>query len=111
LIFLNQIYQKNQWVVIKYHLLLKNKNKLSIIIIERMPRQINLTLQKQFGENLRRIRESKGLSLLDLANRSELDKSNIGKIENGKHNIQLSKIFELAKGLDVEPKLLLEFKI
>jgi transcriptional regulator with XRE-family HTH domain len=66
-------------------------------------------IQLKFGENLRRIRESKGYSLNDLANRCDIDKSNISKIENGRFNLQLTKILELAKGLGVEAKQLLDF--
>jgi transcriptional regulator with XRE-family HTH domain len=57
------------------------------------------------------IREERNLSLRSLAAKCDLDDSQISKIENGKTNIQLSTIFELAKGLDVEPKALLDFKI
>jgi hypothetical protein len=32
-------------------------------------------------------------------------------MENGKTNLQLSSIFELAKGLEVNPKELLDFEI
>ena len=74
-----------------------------------MPKTNNQEIQTRFGDNLRRIRESKGYSLNDLAIRCEIDKSNIGKIENGKFNLQLTKIFELAKGLGIEPKNLLDF--
>lgn len=66
-------------------------------------------LQKQFGEHLKRIREKKGLSLRQVATNCDLDDSNISKIENGKFNVQLSTIIELAKGLDIEPKELLDF--
>ncbi|HEY4323625.1 MAG TPA: helix-turn-helix transcriptional regulator [Mucilaginibacter sp.] len=68
-------------------------------------------LTERFGEHLKKIREARGLSLRDLELRCELDNSKISKIENGKFNIQLSTIFELAKGLGVEPKELLDFKI
>ena len=68
-------------------------------------------LKQKFGSHIRRIRESKGYSLLDVDFRCDLDESNISKIENGKVNIQLSTIFELAKGLGVEAKELLDFKI
>lgn len=68
-------------------------------------------LQLKFGEHLKRIREGKGLSLRLLAVRCELDDSQISKIENGKTNLQLSTIFELAKGLGIEAKDLLNFKI
>ncbi len=64
-----------------------------------------------FGENLKKIRQEKGLSLRKMATLCNLDDSNISKIENGKFNIQLSMstIFELAKGLNIKPKELLDF--
>ncbi|HVX00166.1 MAG TPA: helix-turn-helix transcriptional regulator [Candidatus Babeliaceae bacterium] len=74
-----------------------------------MPKYNDQEIQSKFGENLRRIRMAKGYSLQDLANLCDVDKSNIGKIENGHFNLQLTKIFELAKGLGVSPKDLLDF--
>ena len=72
-------------------------------------KQTTEDLQYKFGANLKKIRTEKTLSLRELAARCDLDDSNISKIENGKVNIQLSTIFELAKGLGVEPKELLDF--
>lgn len=66
-------------------------------------------LKEKFGSHLKKIRESKGMSLIEVDRRCDLDESNISKIENGKVNIQLSTIFELAKGLGVEAKELLDF--
>jgi len=66
-------------------------------------------LQERFGTNLKKIRDAKGFSLRSLAANCDLDDSQISKIENGKTNIQLSTIFELAKGLGVEAKELLDF--
>jgi transcriptional regulator with XRE-family HTH domain len=66
-------------------------------------------LKEKFGSHLKKIRESKGMSLIEVDRRCDLDESNISKIENGKVNIQLSTIFELAKGLGVEAKDLLDF--
>jgi transcriptional regulator with XRE-family HTH domain len=68
-------------------------------------------LQTEFGENLKTIREGKNMSLRDVSLKCSLEDTKISKIENGKFNIQLSTIFELAKGLGVEPKELLDFKI
>ena len=68
-------------------------------------------LQAKFGTNLKKIREGKEYSLRLLAAKCDLDDSQISKIENGKTNIQLSTIFELARGLGVDPKELLDFKI
>jgi transcriptional regulator with XRE-family HTH domain len=67
--------------------------------------------KERFGENLKKIRESKKLSLLQMSYNCSLDESNISKIEHGKFNITLSTIIELAKGLDVPPKRLLDFEI
>lgn len=68
-------------------------------------------LKDAFGAHVKRLRQSKNLSLVQVDQNCELDESNISKIENGKVNVQLSTIFELAKGLGVEPKELLDFKI
>lgn len=72
-------------------------------------KQVTQEIQEKFGDNLKKVRTNKGLSLRSLASMCNLDDSNISKIENGKVNIQLSTIFELAKGLNVEPKELLDF--
>ncbi|GAA4202570.1 hypothetical protein GCM10022289_17520 [Pedobacter jeongneungensis] len=66
-------------------------------------------IQNNFGFNLKKIRNSKGLSLRAMARNCDIDDSNISKIENGKFDVQLSTIFELAKGLDIHPKDLLDF--
>lgn len=69
------------------------------------------SLKQKFGKNLQKIREGKKLSLLDLSYNTSLDDSNISKIEHGKFNITLATIVELAKGLDVHPKKLLDFEL
>ena len=93
-----------------YHDLFINKHKIHQIINgARMSKPRDNKLQEKFGEHLRKTRESQGLSLSKLASKCEIDKSNISKIERGKFNIQLTKIFELAKGLEVEPQQLLNF--
>jgi transcriptional regulator with XRE-family HTH domain len=68
-------------------------------------------LQENFGKHLKFLREERSLSLRGLASMCDLDSSKISKIENGKTNLQLSSIFELAKGLGIEPKELLDFNI
>jgi len=66
-------------------------------------------LKKRFGNHLQRLREKKGLSLLKMSYNCSIDESKISKIEQGKFNITIATIFELAKGLGVEPKELLDF--
>ncbi len=63
-----------------------------------------------FGENLKRIRESKNLSFRQLATRCNIDYSDLSKIEKGKRDIQLSTLLELSKGLDIHPRVLFDFE-
>ncbi|WP_276480214.1 helix-turn-helix domain-containing protein [Paraflavitalea pollutisoli] len=67
-------------------------------------------LNIDFGEHLRSLRKEKGLSLRQMEEQCDLDNSNISKIENGKFDIQLSTIVELAKGLNVHPRELLDYR-
>ncbi|MDH2208569.1 helix-turn-helix domain-containing protein [Empedobacter falsenii] len=64
-----------------------------------------------FGKNLEKIRTEKGLSYRQLAQRCDVDFSEISKIEKGERNIQITTIVELAKGLNKSPKDLFDFKI
>jgi transcriptional regulator with XRE-family HTH domain len=66
-------------------------------------------LNLAFGENLRKIRDSKKISLLQLSYNCSIDESKISKIEHGRFNIKLSTVFELAKGLNVGTEKLLNF--
>ncbi len=68
-------------------------------------------LMKLFGAHLKKIRESKNLSLLDTDYGSTLNESNISKYENGRREPQLSTIFKLAKALKVHPKDLFDFGV
>jgi transcriptional regulator with XRE-family HTH domain len=70
----------------------------------------NPDLIKAFGVNLRRVRESKELTQEELAYRCELPLSQVGRIERGVQSPTLSTLYILADGLDVEAKVLLDFK-
>lgn len=74
-----------------------------------MARKDHSLIQKKFGENLQKIRNDKNLSLRELAAKCDVDDSKISKIENGKFNIALSTIIELAKGLEIDAKELMDF--
>jgi transcriptional regulator with XRE-family HTH domain len=56
---------------------------------------------KEFGSNLKKIRQRKGLSLRALSYECSIDFSDIGKIERGETNITLLTIMQLAKALNV----------
>ncbi len=64
---------------------------------------------KAFGERISKLRKSKNLSYRKLAQRCNVDYSDISKIEKGLIKIQLPTILELAKGLDVHPRDLFDF--
>ncbi|QEK50933.1 helix-turn-helix transcriptional regulator [Pedobacter aquae] len=66
-------------------------------------------IKRKFGEKIQQMRKKKNLTLRKVAQNCDLDDSNISKIENGKFDVRLSTIFELAKGLGVEAKELVDF--
>ncbi|MET3979671.1 transcriptional regulator with XRE-family HTH domain [Mucilaginibacter sp. UYP25] len=64
---------------------------------------------KNFGENLSRLRLVKGLSYRKMAQNCMIDHADIKKYEKGETNLSLLTLKELAKGLNIEAKELLEF--
>ena len=66
--------------------------------------------KKLFGENLRKLRELREMSLLESDYQSELNESNISKYEHGKRDLRLSTIIKLATMLKVHPKDLFNFE-
>ncbi|WP_166962023.1 helix-turn-helix domain-containing protein [Yeosuana marina] len=71
-----------------------------------------------FGLNLKKIRESKGLSqfelasaINDLTSNSEFEKTTISRIENGRTNITLTTAIKLSLALSIELKELFSVKI
>jgi transcriptional regulator with XRE-family HTH domain len=66
--------------------------------------------QVLFGKQLEKQRTIKNLSYRQLAQRCDLDHSDISKMEKGERNIKLSSILQLSKGLNIHPKELFEFE-
>lgn len=64
---------------------------------------------KKFGQHLKKLREKKGLSMRELASRCDVDYAKISKLENNKANLTLTTLLELADGLEVDPKELVDF--
>ena len=65
-----------------------------------MPKLKNSILIK-FGENVREIRRSKGLSQEQLSFKADLHRTYIGMIERAEKNITLSNIEKIAMALEV----------
>ncbi len=64
---------------------------------------------KKFAEKLSALRKQKGLSIRELSSRCDVDYGKISKLENSKANLNLTTLFELAEGLDVNHRELLDF--
>ena len=65
---------------------------------------------RRFGQHLADIRNEKNLSLRDVSSACDIDNSKIAKIEKGMINVTFTTILELAAGLDVHPKKLLDYE-
>ena len=63
----------------------------------------------QFASNLKKLREEQGISIRELAVRSDLEYSQVQRIEKGKVNIALTTVVALAEGLGISPDLLLKY--
>ncbi len=73
-------------------------------------KQNKIEFQIEFGKQIEKLRTEQKLSYRQLAQRCDVDFSNISKIEKGEINIQLSTVLELAKGLSITLKELFDFK-
>ena len=61
-----------------------------------------------FGESLRKLRVQADFSQEELAERAGIDRSYLGGIERGEHNLALINIIKIAKALNLSPHRLLE---
>lgn len=67
---------------------------------------------KKFGEHVKKIRLDSGLTQDDVVlNSSKLTKGTVSDIENGKRNFAFTTLIDLAKGLNIPPKDLMNFTI
>jgi transcriptional regulator with XRE-family HTH domain len=63
---------------------------------------------EELGAHVKKLREKLGLSQDQVAANCELNKDKISKIENGRKDFFFTSFLELAKGLGVHPKRLLD---
>lgn len=61
-------------------------------------------IRAEFGKNLRSIRRASGLSQEQLAYSAGIDRSYLGKVERGKVNLTIEKLYTLAETLGCSPK-------
>ena len=63
----------------------------------------------KFAKRLTTLREKAGISIRELAIRSDLEYSQVQRIEKGKVNFSYSTLIALAEGLNISPSDLLNF--
>lgn len=61
-----------------------------------------------FGHRMCELREERGMSQEDLADKTDMHPTAIGRIERGKREPRLTTILRVARGLDVQPSALLD---
>jgi len=64
--------------------------------------------RNKFAENLRKLRQAKGWSQEQLAERADLHRTYIGSVERGERNITIDNMERLAAALDAKIQDLLE---
>lgn len=62
----------------------------------------------EFGSNLRSIRHKRELSQEQLADLAGIDRSYLGAVERGEHNLALLNIIRVANALGVSPAALFD---
>lgn len=62
----------------------------------------------RFGRRLRQMRVEQGLSQERLALLAEIDRSYLGGIERGEHNVALLNVFKISRALGVPVKALFD---
>ncbi len=63
---------------------------------------------KQVGNNLKRVRTSKGLTQEIVAEKNNIDYKYYQRMEAGAVNITVKTLYKLSKSLDIDPKILLD---
>ena len=70
----------------------------------------NDSLNKAFGINMKKLRESKEITQEELSGRCNLALSQVGRIERGLLNPTLGTMHVIAKGLGVDLKTICDFE-
>lgn len=63
----------------------------------------------KFAAHLTELREGQGISIRELAARSDLEYSQVQRIEKGKVNFAYTTLLALADGLNISPDILIKF--
>lgn len=66
-----------------------------------------MTICDRVGTNIRKLRNGKKLSQEELAHEAGMDRSYLSEIENGRKNISIMMLEQIADALGVKPTFLL----
>lgn len=66
--------------------------------------------RKKLGKRIKSLREFKKISREELAFRVDISGSYVGMIERAENDFKISKLFKIAKALEVNPQDLLDFE-
>jgi len=61
------------------------------------------SVKSRFGTRLRQLRDERGYSQEELAERADMHRNYVGGVERGERNVALENIVKLAKALAVKP--------
>jgi len=67
-----------------------------------------MNLRERVAKNIIDYRKSVGLSQENLAKRSGVSRSHLGKIENARYSMNIDTIEKIARALDIEADVLFE---
>ena len=77
--------------------------------MKNLNKQIIEKFLKDFGKNLRELRQKQNLTQVELASKCNVDVKKIGRTERGEYNFKIASLIVIANGLNVEIHELLNF--